>query len=79
MASGKPVIATDSGGAKEQLGDTGVLIPPSAPDKLSTAIIELLNDPEKCRSLGLRAAERVKSFSDETFFEDLVHIYDELI
>jgi len=59
MAAGKSVIASDVGGLPEILGDSGKLVPPMNPERLSGAIRELLNDAEKRRQLGISAQRRV--------------------
>jgi glycosyltransferase involved in cell wall biosynthesis len=48
MLAGRPVVASQAGGAAEiiQDGRTGRLVPPNRPDLLSRAIGELLSDPQ---------------------------------
>lgn len=63
MALGKPVVATRSGGNPElvQHGRTGILVPPQNPDRLASAITNLLNDRQKTKHMGeagRRVAER---------------------
>lgn len=58
MMTGKPVIATDVGGIREALGDTGVLFTPGNCDELVTATLELLSDPVRRTTLGREARER---------------------
>lgn len=50
----KPVVATTVGGLPEVVADrqTGRLIPPSDPDALAAAVLELLRSSEKARSMG---------------------------
>ncbi|HZD79840.1 MAG TPA: glycosyltransferase, partial [Actinomycetota bacterium] len=57
MALGRPVIATDLGGATEQIEDglSGVLVPPGDPLALGEAITSLLKDPDRRASLGAAA------------------------
>ncbi len=67
MLCGKPVVATSVGGVDEQLGDCGVLVEPRNPERLASALLELLDDPHTARQLGASARERAKSlFSLET-------------
>ena len=56
LASEVPVIASDVGGVGSLVhsGETGVLIPPSQPQALRTAIVELATYPALRRSLGQR-------------------------
>jgi glycosyltransferase involved in cell wall biosynthesis len=67
MAAGLPVIATDVGDAARILADTGIIVPPSDVQALAHAIRGLQRDPERCRTLGVAARERVVArFSLET-------------
>ena len=59
MACGRPVVATDVGGVAEAVARRGVLVPPRDPEAVAQATIDLLGDPERRRSLGRRAADRV--------------------
>ena len=58
MLAGTPVIATRAGGAVEivQESDTGVLVPPDDSDALSTAVRDLLSNPDRAHSMA-RAAQ----------------------
>lgn len=62
MASAKPVVATSAGGVPEVVvdGETGLLVPPSDPKALATALLTLLNDPDRAREMGEKGFERVK-------------------
>jgi len=59
MAYCRPVVGTDSGGIPEIIehGRTGLLVPPRDPESLGRAILELVQDEEKRRTIG-RAARR---------------------
>lgn len=58
MMSGRPVIATDVGGVREALGDTGVLVPPKDERRMAEEMIRLLQSPERRAELGREARER---------------------
>ncbi len=53
-ASGLPVITSPAGGAAEALlpGETGLLVPPDAPQILAEAIAELLANPSRRLAMG---------------------------
>jgi len=57
MASGLPVIAADAGGLRESVrhGENGLLAPPHDAGAFAAAIIELVNDAERRRALGIAA------------------------
>lgn len=78
MAMGKPVIATNLGGASEQVGQAGVLVPPSDPEVLGEAIMALLAHKEKRETLGRMAAERAATVSDASFYDAVMSIYWEV-
>ena len=54
MALGKPVIATNVGGVHELINHNlnGLIIPPKDPQKLSQAILKMLNNPELIKKMG---------------------------
>ena len=71
MASGKPVVATDSGGQVDIVddGETGYLVEPRSPTALAEAVIKLLNDRELLKRMGekgRRKAEKEFSWSSIT-------------
>jgi glycosyltransferase involved in cell wall biosynthesis len=61
MACGVPVISTSGGALPEVVGDAGILVPPADKSALREAILALLNDPERRRSLSEAGLARVKS------------------
>jgi glycosyltransferase involved in cell wall biosynthesis len=62
MMTGKPCIATDVGGIKEALADTGILVNPRDPEALAKGTIELLQNGELRESLGKDGRERALNF-----------------
>jgi glycosyltransferase involved in cell wall biosynthesis len=64
MAAGVPVVATNVGGNSEEIVDgiTGILVPPGDPLALADAIIQLLRDDKRKRSMGEAARVRVKAY-----------------
>jgi glycosyltransferase involved in cell wall biosynthesis len=63
MALGRPVVATDVGGAREILEDgvTGIVVPPADAGALASAILGLLADRDRARAMGERAREAVRA------------------
>jgi sugar transferase (PEP-CTERM/EpsH1 system associated) len=66
MAAGLPVIATRVGGNAEVVipGKTGLLVEPRTPHELADAILAVLQDPERSRTMGLAGRNRVEQEFD---------------
>lgn len=52
MACGAPVIATDVGGVREEVGDAGLIVPPADATALAAALERLANHDEERRRRG---------------------------
>jgi len=83
QAMGRPIIATDHGGAKETVipGETGWLIPHSDPDALAYAIDEALSLTDEQRDiLANRSMEHVNAnFTKAIMAEKTLDVYAELL
>ncbi len=83
QAMGRPIIATDHGGAQETIvrGHTGWLIPPGDPDSLAEAIDEALSLSENQRAvLAARAMDHVaNNFTKAIMAEKTLNVYAELL
>jgi glycosyltransferase involved in cell wall biosynthesis len=64
MAMGKPVVATRTPGLDDYVanGYTGVLVPPGDHDAMAGALVELLQDPDRCAELGAEARRRALDY-----------------
>jgi glycosyltransferase involved in cell wall biosynthesis len=62
MASGLPIVATDAGGASEQVvcGRTGRLVPPRDAASFAGALVELASQPELRQAMGARARDLIE-------------------
>ena len=62
MASGLPQVTYAVGGIPEQVEDgrTGVLVAPGDEARFETALMDLLNDPDRRRAMGTAARTRVE-------------------
>jgi glycosyltransferase involved in cell wall biosynthesis len=70
MAMGKPVICSRVEGQVDVIieGETGIYVPQGDPDALRRAIVELWNDPVRCRNMGMEARKYIEqNHSLETF------------
>ena len=61
MSAARAIVATNSGGMLDMLGDNeaGLLVPPGQPAALAAAICRLLGDAELRANLASHARERV--------------------
>ncbi len=77
MATEKVVIATDSGGVKELIGDCGFLVAPKDSDALTHALEKALNMPgEHAEILGKKARQRIiENFSLDRVVERWLEVY----
>jgi lipopolysaccharide/colanic/teichoic acid biosynthesis glycosyltransferase len=82
MASGKPVVATNIRGCREEVVPdlTGVLVPVKEPEALATAITSLLSNPDLARQMGDEGRRRALEFFDEKIVLDRqIEVYRELV
>jgi glycosyltransferase involved in cell wall biosynthesis len=82
MAAGKPVVATDVGGAREVIieGETGFLIDSDDDQSMAERIIGLLKDPERARAMGNRGREVVaEKFSCDAQLSRTEELYAKLL
>ena len=81
MRAGRPVVASNHGGAPEMVVDgvTGVLVPPGDDAALAAAIGTLLADPDVRGRLGAAARERWRAeFGLERFVAAVDALYRDL-
>jgi glycosyltransferase involved in cell wall biosynthesis len=80
MACGVPVISTTGGALPEVVGDAGVLVPPADPQRLTSAIGDLLDNPEYASRLGHKGYKRIqRHFTWQNAAEKTVATYREAI
>lgn len=67
MAMGKPVVATNIRGCREEVveGKTGFLVPVGEPSRLADAIIKILQDSRLAEHMGREARTRAEREFDE--------------
>jgi glycosyltransferase involved in cell wall biosynthesis len=82
-AMGRPVIATDHGGARETMlpGESGLLLPPGDAKALADALEQLLTaPPEKLAEMGAKGQAHIKTrYSVERMCADTLAVYRDLI
>lgn len=80
MMTGLPCVATAVGGVPDALGPAGILVPPDDPDALAEALGELVDSPERRRSLGeVARARAVERFSIDRMVGETVAVYSEAL
>jgi glycosyltransferase involved in cell wall biosynthesis len=77
MASGRPVVATTTGGIVDMIadGENGLLVPPGDENKLAEAMARLLNDADLRIRLADGAQERARRFTASAVVERLEAVY----
>ena len=72
MAARRPVVATAVAGTPElvQEGETGLLVPPGAPDAMAGALAALIADPVRRRQMGERGRRRVEQWFEASLALD---------
>jgi len=83
QALGRPVIASDHGGARETVieGETGWLVPPGDSDALAAALDKVLSLDEPARKdLAEAAIANVRRhFTEKTMCDKTLGVYDEVL
>ncbi len=75
LQAGVPIVASDTGGIPDALGDAGVLVPPRDPDALADALDALLADPARRLRLSALARERAAGYDWNVLGERVLGVY----
>lgn len=76
LATGMPIIATDTGGTKELVGsDNGIIIPMHSSQAIFEALERLYKDQEQMNDMGKKSRERAEKMSWATTAEQYYQIY----
>ena len=81
MAAGKPVVATNVGGAAEAIvdGETGFLVESNDDNAMADCLMKLLDEETLASRMGKAGRERVKAeFSEKAQLERTIELYDSL-
>jgi glycosyltransferase involved in cell wall biosynthesis len=82
MASGKPVVATETGGARELIenGRSGILVKVKDPVAIASAVCNVLRDDSLAARLGNEALRRARDgFSIERMVAATAALYSEIL
>ena len=79
VALGIPVVATDVGGISDFFGDgpEAVLVPRARPDRLATAIIDIVTDADRRATMADAAAKRRTGLAVDEGVHEMEKIYEE--
>jgi len=77
FALGCPVIASDVGGAQEQLGDAALLVNPRDPSQIAAALKSLHDDPQLRSSLMEKGRARAEQWTAQHFVSSVLSALDE--
>ena len=77
MASGIPVITSNTSSLPEVVGEAGLLIDPRSDEELRSAISKVLSDPELRQRLSRRGLDRAREFSWEKTARETLKVYQE--
>lgn len=79
MASGLPIISTDTGGTSELIDGNGILIQKGNSDEIAQAISTVMNDPKTFKQMGLKSREIAETMSWEAVAEEYCRLYMEIV
>ena len=80
MASGTPLVATETEGAMQLLGINGDLVPVEDPVALAKAVNDVITDTDLRSELAARGIERAKTMFDMgRMIEETERLYDSLL
>ena len=79
MVCGTPVISSDVGGVRSQIGPFGILVPPQSAERLAEAIVFLFRDYDRFEREGKRMSEHARErFSMERMIQSHIDLYKAL-
>ena len=77
MATGLPVIVTDTGGTAELVSDNGIVVPKQNSEAISEAILRLINDSSLRVVMGRKSRSQATVFSWKNVALKYLEIYEE--
>ena len=78
MASGTPVVTSNTTSLPEVAGDAALLVNPKSPEDLGTALLRVLRDEPLRQTLRTKGLERVKQFTWERTARETLAVYREV-
>lgn len=81
LASGKPLIASKTGGIPETVEHmkNGVLVPPKNPDAIADAILTLLEDEDLRKKTSTNARKKAETMSWRRAAREMMRVFEEVV
>jgi glycosyltransferase involved in cell wall biosynthesis len=79
MASGVPVLASETTSLPEVLGGSGLLVDPEDPDSIAERMARIVGDPALRLALAEKSRQRASFFSWHKAAEQTLRLYLELL
>jgi len=79
MACGAPVVASDLGPFREQVGDAGIIVEVGNLKALCDGIFAVLSDPALQKEMAHRSLERSREFSWNLSAQRMIAIFKEVV
>jgi L-malate glycosyltransferase len=76
MASGLPIITTNTGGTKELINENGIIIEKNSPADISAAVIKLIKDTKLRKEMSFCSRELSQKLSWGKIAEDYLKLYN---
>jgi glycosyltransferase involved in cell wall biosynthesis len=75
MASGRPVVVTQSGAMPDLVGDAGIVVPKRDPEALAAAVNRVLEDPDLASHLASLGRKRAERFGMDAYVDRMMALY----
>ena len=79
MASGLPIVTTDTGGTQELIDENGIIIPSEEPDAISKAVLNLINNDKLRENMGMKSRKIAESMSWKNVAQNYFEMHKEII
>jgi glycosyltransferase involved in cell wall biosynthesis len=79
MHAGLPIVATETGGIADAVGEAAVLVPPRDPPALAAALDQLLGDPLRRAELAAAARDRARGYHWDALAQRVLAVYESVI
>lgn len=79
MASGLPVVVTETGGLEELLDSNGLVVPWAAVERLADALAFLINDEQRRADWGQRGRQIAEGFTWPAIVQQYVQLFQRVI